>query len=94
MNEEIADTTLIKNKFNSEDDAVLHAKIKNITLGYTFPNKLCKRLGIEKCRIYGTAYNVFVLPFKSELKHTDPENNGSDTFPLYKTYLLGLNVSF
>ena len=30
MNEEIADTTLIKNKFNSEDDAVLHAKIKNI----------------------------------------------------------------
>ena len=71
-----------------------YAKIKNITLGYTFPNKLCKRLGIEKCRIYGTAYNVFVLPFKSELKHTDPENNGSDTFPLYKTYLLGLNVSF
>ena len=71
-----------------------YAKIKNITLGYTFPKKLCKTLGLEQCRLYATAYNVFVLPFKSELKHSDPENNGSDTFPLYKTYLLGLNVSF
>ena len=71
-----------------------YAKIKNITLGYTFPKKLCKTLGLEKCRLYATAYNVFVLPFQSELKHTDPENNGSDSFPLYKTYLLGLNVSF
>ena len=44
--------------------------------------------------IAATAYNVFVLPFKSELKHTDPENNGSDTFPLYKSYLIGLNLSF
>ena len=71
-----------------------YAKIKNITLGYTFPKKLCKTLGLGQCRLYATAYNVFVLPFKSELKHSDPENNGSDTFPLYKTYLLGLNVSF
>ena len=71
-----------------------YAKIKNITLGYTFPKKLRKTLGLEQCRLYATAYNVFVLPFKSELKHSDPENNGSDTFPLYKTYLLGLNVSF
>lgn len=71
-----------------------YAKIKNVTLGYTVSKKICRYLGINKCRIYATAYNVFVLPFKSELKRTDPENNGSDTFPLYKTYLLGLNLSF
>ena len=71
-----------------------YAKIKNVTLGYVLPKKICKTLGIGKCRVYATAYNVFVLPFKSELKHTDPENNGSDTFPLYKSYLIGLNLSF
>ena len=68
-----------------------YAKIKNITLGYTFPKKLCKTLGLEQCRLYATAYNVFVLPFKSELKQ---ENNGSDIPSRFKTYLLGLNVSF
>jgi TonB-linked SusC/RagA family outer membrane protein len=71
-----------------------YAKIKNITLGYTCPKKVCKALGLQKCRVYATAYNVFVLPFNSALKNTDPENNGSDSFPLYKTFLFGLNLSF
>ncbi|NDW12837.1 TonB-dependent receptor [Bacteroides sp. 214] len=71
-----------------------YAKIKNITLGYTVPRKWLKKIGVEKLRVYGTAYNSLILPFKSELKKTDPENNGSDTFPLYKEYVIGVNVSF
>ena len=71
-----------------------YAKIKNVTLGYVLPKKICKTLGIGKCRVYATAYNVFVLPFKSELMHRYTEINGSYTFPLYKCYLIGLNLSF
>ncbi len=71
-----------------------YAKIKNITLGYTVPKKWLRKVGIEKLRIYGTAYNSLILPFKSELKNTDPENGGSDTFPLYKEYVIGINLSF
>ena len=71
-----------------------YAKIKNITLGYTFPTKWLKRINIEKLRIYGTAYNTLIIPFEDALKNTDPENGGSDTFPLYKEYVIGINLSF
>ncbi len=69
-------------------------KIKNITLGYSLPDKLLKKAGITNLRVYATAYNPFIIPIKGVLKHTDPENNGSDTFPLYKTYVFGINFSF
>lgn len=71
-----------------------YAKIKNITLGYTVPKKLLRKVGIEKLRVYGTAYNTLIIPFKDALKDTDPENGGSDTFPLYKEYVIGINLSF
>lgn len=71
-----------------------YAKIKNITLGYTVPKKWLQKAGMEKLRIYGTAYNTLILPFKDALKDTDPENGGSDTFPLYKEYVIGVNISF
>lgn len=71
-----------------------YAKIKNITLGYTLPSKLLKKVGVERLRFYCTAYNTLIIPFKDALKNTDPENGGSDTFPLYKEYVIGFNLSF
>lgn len=71
-----------------------YAKLKNITVAYNLPKKWLHRLGVQRARIYATAYNTLVFPFKSELKDTDPENNGSDTFPLYASYVVGVNLSF
>lgn len=69
-------------------------KIKNITLGYTLPSKLCNRIGIQKLRFYGTVTNPFVFAKSDLLKDVDPETGGSDSFPLYKQVVFGVNLSF
>lgn len=69
-------------------------KIKNITLGYTLPNALMKKIGVTKLRLYGTITNpVIIAKEHSLLKGMDPESNASDKFPLYKTLVFGVNVS-
>lgn len=70
-------------------------KVKNITLGYTFPHNILKKLGMTKLRLYGTITNpVIIAKEHSLLKGMDPESNASDKFPLYKTLVFGVNVSF
>ncbi|MBQ3632394.1 MAG: TonB-dependent receptor [Prevotella sp.] len=70
-------------------------KIKNITLGYTLPRMAMQKLGVTKTRLYATITNPFILAKEhSLLKGMDPESNASDKFPLYKTLVFGVNVSF
>lgn len=69
-------------------------KVKNITVGYTLPKKISKAALMEKCRFYMTAYNPFLYVKDKELRGTDPETNGSDSFPLYKQFVFGVNLSF
>ena len=69
-------------------------KIKNITLAYTLPDKFLKKIGFDRARFYVTGYDPVIVPFKKTLKGSDPENNGSDTFPTYKTYVFGVNLTF
>lgn len=69
-------------------------KVKNITLGYTLPQKISGIAKMQKCRIYATAYNPFLYVKDEQLRGTDPESNGSDSFPLYKQYVFGLNITF
>lgn len=69
-------------------------KVKNITLGYSLPEKFTKNPYLQKCRFYATAYNPFLFVKDKQLRGTDPETNGSDNFPLYKQYVFGVNVTF
>lgn len=69
-------------------------KIKNITLGYTLPSKLCKSLGIANFRLYGTITNPLIVAKSHLLKDYDPEMNGSFNYPLTKQLVFGLNLSF
>ncbi|WP_443936769.1 SusC/RagA family TonB-linked outer membrane protein [Pedobacter sp. MW01-1-1] len=69
-------------------------KIKNVTLGYSLPNKWIKKVGLSRLRLYGTAYNTVILTKSPLLKNVDPETGGSDSFPLYKQLVFGLNASF
>jgi TonB-linked SusC/RagA family outer membrane protein len=71
-----------------------YIKIKNITLGYSLPANILNVIKMERVRIYATAYNPLIFTKEEVLKNTDPENNGSDKFPLYKTYVFGINVTF
>ncbi|MBP5500520.1 MAG: SusC/RagA family protein, partial [Bacteroidales bacterium] len=68
-------------------------KIKNITLGYSVPVKLLRKAHMSQLRIYGTVQNPFIFCKDEMLKGLDPENTSSD-FPLYKTFVFGINASF
>lgn len=68
-----------------------YLRIKNITLGYTVPANWLKKLSIKQFRIYGSVENLHTwtnLP-----KGYDPENL-SWTYPFYRTWSIGANVTF
>lgn len=69
-------------------------KIRNLTLGYTLPESIIKKVAMKKLRFYATANNPFIFTKSDLLKYQDPESNGSDNFPLTKQFVLGLNVTF
>ncbi|HJT75496.1 MAG TPA: hypothetical protein VJ720_15775, partial [Chitinophaga sp.] len=69
-------------------------KIKTITAGYTLPQSLTRFTHMAKGRIYATAYNPLIYTKNKALKGTDPETGGSDTFPLFTTYVFGMNITF
>ena len=69
-------------------------KLKNITLGYSLPVSLIRKLSIEKFRLYGTVTNLLVIAKSHLLKQYDPEMNGSLSYPLTKQIVVGLNVTF
>jgi TonB-linked SusC/RagA family outer membrane protein len=71
-----------------------YLKIKNITLGYTVPKRLIDRTFFSNLRIYGTVYNFLIITKSHLLDGVDPESGASDSFPLYKQMVFGLNVSF
>lgn len=71
-----------------------YVKVKNITLGYTLPKPLQNTLGLSRMRFYGTIYNPLIFTRSPLLKGFDPESGGSDSFPLFKQIILGVNLSF
>jgi TonB-dependent starch-binding outer membrane protein SusC len=83
-----------------EDGSFL--RVKSITLGYSLPKTLLKRAFISDLRIYVSSQNLFTFTKYSGL---DPEVNryGQSTlqqgidygsYPVNKSYLVGLNLSF
>jgi len=68
-------------------------KIKNVTLGYTLPNAIAKKIGLQKLRIYGTGTNLLILTKSPLLKGYDPEMNGGMAYPLTRQAVLGLDVT-
>eukprot|EP01029_Cantina_marsupialis_P007386 TRINITY_DN18183_c0_g1_i3.p1 TRINITY_DN18183_c0_g1~~TRINITY_DN18183_c0_g1_i3.p1 ORF type:complete len:1189 (-),score=156.39 TRINITY_DN18183_c0_g1_i3:17862-21428(-) len=83
-----------------EDGSYL--KVKNMVLGYTFPKQLVKKLKLAHVRIYGSVTNPFII---TNYSGYDPTVNagmlgglrpGMDrsSYPLSKTYTLGVNVKF
>ncbi|MFT3825380.1 MAG: TonB-dependent receptor [Chitinophagaceae bacterium] len=66
-------------------------KIRNITLGYTVPERITKRFRISSLRWYVSAKNFFTF---SKVKDYDPEGAGSFERPLTKLIVTGLNLDF
>ena len=66
-------------------------RIRNITLGFTVPQSLTRRVGSESLRIYGTAQDPFLF---SKSKALDPEGRTSAGVPSFRTLLVGVTAGF
>lgn len=87
-----------------EDGSYL--RLNTLTLGYTLPQKLLKRIGIENLRVYGSVYNLLTITGYSGL---DPEVNANSalnkavypttgldwgTYPRARSFVFGVNLKF
>jgi hypothetical protein len=76
-----------------------YLRMKNLQLGYTIPETIMSKINVRSLRIYVQAVNLFTITKYSGL---DPEIAGDDrafgsdtgNYPLVKTYIFGLNLSF
>ncbi|WP_083580598.1 TonB-dependent receptor [Bacteroides ilei] len=65
-------------------------KIRDITLGYTLPQRLSTKLHVSKLRVYCSLNNFVTF---TKFPNYDPESDGSLDFPLAKQVLFGINLS-
>ena len=72
-----------------------YLSLTNVTLGYTFPEKLISKLGLKELRIYGAAENVALW---SKRKGLDPRqgfvSSENTTYSPVRAISGGLRVSF
>lgn len=68
-------------------------RLKNLSIGYTLPQALMKKLHLSRARIYLTGENLYTWSKEGLQKYNIDLENGK-TFPIIRTYTLGLNLSF
>ncbi len=81
-----------------------YIRLKNITLGYTFPKSLLTKLKIENLRIYANLQNVYTLTkytgYDPEVGASTQDSTGltfgvdNGRYPSPMTCSFGLNISF
>ena len=74
-----------------------YLKIRNISLGYSLPDSVLEKLGLQSARIYTSANNIgtFFSEYMDKFDGLDPETNGTvgiNTPPM-RSFIFGLNVS-
>ncbi len=87
-----------------EDGSYL--RLNTLTLGYSLPQSILRKIGMTKFRIYGTVYNVFTITGYSGLDpevSTNTENNHANyptvgldwgTYPRARSFVIGVNLTF
>ena len=76
-------------------------RLSNITLGYTLPSRMMRKVGIRKLRLYTTANNLFTI---TGYKGYDPEVSNMSSpltpgvdygaYPRSRSFIFGVNLSF
>ena len=77
-------------------------RIRNITLGYTFPARLIRSAGISRLRLYATVSNLWTITGydgfdpQTTLNPTSVTSRGYDNgaLPRTRSWIVGLNVAF
>lgn len=83
--------------FSSNLEKMHTAKLKQLTLGYTLPQRIARKVGLSGLRVFVTGENLFTLSNYSGL---DPEvvsvytgiDNGA-AYPLSRKWTIGLTIN-
>ena len=71
-----------------------YLRLKSLTIGYEFADKkLLKKIGISKLGIKLSGYNLLTFD-KFGIMDPECKPNNQDTYPITKTYNLGVNITF
>ncbi len=81
-----------------------YLRLKNITIGYTMPEKLTRKFYVQKLRVYGSVDNLCLLYKGSGDLPIDPEMNAGQgaltygtwgrTYPITRSWSIGVQVTF
>ena len=68
-----------------------YGRLKSLTFGYTIPQNILSKVGIQRLRVYVQGENLLTItPME---KWADPETLGNMTYPLQRKYTIGLNLT-
>jgi hypothetical protein len=91
-------TSGAENSWYVEDGSYL--RMQNISVGYTFPTSMIKKIGLSRARLSGSVNNIFTITKYSGL---DPAVGGDadsrfgvdvGNYPLTRSFNFGLNLGF
>lgn len=91
---EITKNQLVQTRFLQN---AAYGRLKNVQLGYTLPQTISSVAKLQRVRVYLNGENLFY--FSGIDENFDPERvsggwgNGK-TYPLFKTYTAGINITF
>lgn len=81
-------------------------RLKNLTLGYTLPQSICKKLLIFNLRVYFSASNLFTITgfngWNPEIRLTNNKNGANaqgiifegNEMPQIRTFSIGASIKF
>lgn len=70
-----------------------YLRLKNAEVGYTLPEKISKSIRASSIRFYINGLNLLTFD-RYPVKYQDPEQTSELLYPVFKTYNVGLNISF
>lgn len=77
-----------------------YCRLKNLTLGYTLPEKVINKIPFSSIRVYFTGENLaYMSPLKKVTKYMDPEQCYTSAYlgflyPWQKSYIFGIDITF
>lgn len=76
--------------FDNELEKGDFLKMTYLNLSWYLPNRIVKKMGMQRCRLSFNAQNLFTW---TKYKGIDPENNGVFRYPSPRKYTLSLNIN-
>lgn len=68
-------------------------RLKNAEIGYRLPVNLVSKIGAKEVRVYMNGFNLLTWD-KMKAKDFDPEVNSSLSYPVYRVFNTGVNITF